>query len=153
MTECVDADWEQEKDTVASLKFSQYDLIFFLFNFLQFKSQHWKMIFYCLKSTKITVRSMFKKMCCCQGSLCTRVYLRSFQIFVEFFVRRWNQWCRTLLLHHSHFSEIQMKMRRNTVELLAEIHLLTVEGKERGIFASIGTKPIFFTMDNIYPSL
>ena len=55
-------------------------------------------------------------MCCCQGSGCTRVYLRSFQIFVEFFVRRWNQWCRTLLLHHSHFSEIQMKNGRNTNE-------------------------------------
>ena len=55
-------------------------------------------------------------MCCCQGSGCTRVYLRSFQIFVEFFVWRWNQWCRTLLLHHSHFSEIQMKNGRNTKE-------------------------------------
>ena len=44
-----------------------------------------------------------------------------FPDFRRVFVRRWNQWCRTLLLHHSHFSEIQMKMRRNTVELLAEI--------------------------------
>ena len=36
-----------------------------------------------------------------------RVYLRSFQIFASFFVGRWNQWCRTLLLHHGHFLEIQ----------------------------------------------